>query len=604
MYYSPHHKFHIPVMGLAYTIDTPIKVAQFGISSVISIVEDRLIEMMRSHYYPTIGQEYHPISTHEEDYRARRITDYLNLVNTIVQEQVEKLRKTAFEAGSEIVKYFEMLPDDSALKRLYRQMIKINDQLEKEKMGTYLRAQIRPGSIDVNIMTKIDRDNYNKCGEILKDSSDAVAALRGYAKSNLTNSSVIFSAGMNPRLYNYLENCKEFDVNEDGGFTKKVIVKVSDYRSALIQGKYLAKKCIWVSEFRIESGLNCGGHAFATEGYLMGPILEEFKSKRQELVNTLFEIYNAALQKKSNRKFIFPPNIIFSVQGGIGTHEEDDFLHRHYNIESTGWGTPFLLVPEATTVDEDTLKLLCAAKERDVVLSGNSPLGVRFHYLKGTSAENEKLLRISNGKPGSPCTEKHLVNNTEFTKEPICTASHKYQKLKIAQLQSLKLAEPEYKKQLNDVLDKECLCIGLSNAAAINYNQTFIKKLDSVTVCPGPNIANFSEVVSLQTMAGHIYGRENILADTNRPHMFIKELHLYIDYLKEQLEGDDQPETFSKKKKYYTSFYHNLREGISYYRKLPGLSGTHRNRFVKDLDYAEIELDFLNYQYAIIRSTE
>jgi len=591
-------------MGLAYTIDTPIKVAQFGISSVISIVEDRLIEMMRSHYYPTIGQEYHPISTHEEDYRARRITDYLNLVNTIVQEQVEKLRKTAFEAGSEIVKYFEMLPDDSALKRLYRQMIKINDQLEKEKMGTYLRAQIRPGSIDVNIMTKIDRDNYNKCGEILKDSSDAVAALRGYAKSNLTNSSVIFSAGMNPRLYNYLENCKEFDVNEDGGFTKKVIVKVSDYRSALIQGKYLAKKCIWVSEFRIESGLNCGGHAFATEGYLMGPILEEFKSKRQELVNTLFEIYNAALQKKSNRKFIFPPNIIFSVQGGIGTHEEDDFLHRHYNIESTGWGTPFLLVPEATTVDEDTLKLLCAAKERDVVLSGNSPLGVRFHYLKGTSAENEKLLRISNGKPGSPCTEKHLVNNTEFTKEPICTASHKYQKLKIAQLQSLKLAEPEYKKQLNDVLDKECLCIGLSNAAAINYNQTFIKKLDSVTVCPGPNIANFSEVVSLQTMAGHIYGRENILADTNRPHMFIKELHLYIDYLKEQLEGDDQPETFSKKKKYYTSFYQNLREGISYYRKLPGLSGTHRNRFVKDLDYAEIELDFLNYQYAIIRSTE
>ena len=602
MYYSSHHKFHIPVMGLAYTIDTPIKVAQFGISSVISIVEDRLIEMMRSHYYPTIGQEYHPISTHEEDYRARRITDYLNLVNTIVQEQVEKLRKTAFEAGSEIVKYFEMLPDDSELKRLYRQMIKLNDEPEKEKMETYLRAQIRPGSIDVNIMTKIDRDNYNKFGEILKDSSDAVAALRGYAKSNLTNSSVIFSAGMNPRLYNYLENCKEFDVNEDGGFTKKVIVKVSDYRSALIQGKYLAKKCIWVSEFRIESGLNCGGHAFATEGYLMGPILEEFKSKRQELVNTLFEIYNAALQKKSNRKFIFPPNIIFSVQGGIGTHEEDDFLHRHYNIESTGWGTPFLLVPEATTVDEDTLKLLCAAKERDVMLSGNSPLGVRFHYLMGTSAENEKLLRISNGKPGSPCTEKHLVNNTEFTKEPICTASHKYQKLKIEQLQSLKLAEPEYKKQLNDVLDKECLCIGLSNAAAINYNQTFIKKLDSVTVCPGPNIANFSKVVSLQTMAGHIYGRENILTGINRPHMFIKELHLYIDYLKAQLKDGDQPETFSKKKKYYTSFYQNLREGISYYRKLPGLSGTHRNRFVKDLDYAGIELDSLNYQYVINES--
>ena len=64
---------------------------------------------------------------------------------------------------------------------------------------------------------------------------------------------------------------------------------------------------------------------------------------------------------------------------GIGTYEEDKFLHRHYNIESTGWGTPFLLVPEATTVDEATLKLLCAAKEKDVVLSRNSPLGVRFY---------------------------------------------------------------------------------------------------------------------------------------------------------------------------------------------------------------------------------
>ena len=78
-------------MGLAYTIDTPIKVARFGISSVISIMEDRLIELMRSYYYPTMGMSYTPISTHEEDYRARRITDYLNLVQTIVFKQIEKI---------------------------------------------------------------------------------------------------------------------------------------------------------------------------------------------------------------------------------------------------------------------------------------------------------------------------------------------------------------------------------------------------------------------------------------------------------------------------------------------------------------------------------
>ncbi|HLF46011.1 MAG TPA: hypothetical protein VI548_06280 [Chitinophagaceae bacterium] len=589
-------------MGLAYTIDTPVKVARFGISSVISIIEDRLVEMMRKHYYPTINREYQPITVHEEDYRAKRITDYLNLVNIIVQMQVEKLRNAAFEAGSEIVKYFEMLSEDNALKQVYHQLMKTNHQPAKEKIETYLRTQIRPGSIDVNIMTKTDRNNYDKTGALREDGSDAVAALRGYAKSDLQNSSVVFSAGMNPRLYNYLETCREFDAREDGGFTKKIIIKVSDYRSALIQGKYLAKKGIWVSEFRIESGLNCGGHAFATEGYLMGPILEEFKSKKQELIDTLFEIYNAALLKKSNRKFIYHPQMIFSAQGGIGTYEEDVFLHKYYKIESTGWGTPFLLVPEATTVDKETLKLLCAAKEKDIVLSHNSPLGVRFFYLKGTSAENEKILRIKNGKPGSPCTEKHLAFNTEFTKEPICTASHKYQKLKITQLQSLNLPEPEYKKQLNEVLDKECLCVGLSNAAAISYKQTFIKKLNAVTICPGPNIVNFSETVSLQTMVDHIYGRKNILSNKHRPHMFIAEMHLYIDYLKEQLEDSFSSEQFSKKKKYFASFYKNIREGISYYQNLHSITYSGGNEFFKALKDAGLELDFLNYQYSIMDS--
>lgn len=601
MYQSSQHKFHIPVMGLAYTIDSPIKVARFGISSVISIVEDRLIEMMRQHYYPTISREYQPISTHETDYRAKRITDYLNLVNTIVQAQVEKLRNAAFETGSEIVKYFEMLPDDNALKQLFGQMMNSGNREEKEKIASQLRSQIQPGSIDVNIMTKVDRETYNSRGDIVENGSDAVAALRGYVKSNLSNSSVVFSAGMNPRLYNYLESCKEFDVNEDGDFTKKIIVKVSDYRSALIQGKYLAKKGIWVSEFRIESGLNCGGHAFATEGYLLGPILEEFKTNKRELIDTIFEVYNAALRKKDKPHFIYPPKMIFSVQGGIGTHEEDHFLVRYYNLESTGWGTPFLLVPEATTVDEDTMKLLCNAKEKDVVLSRNSPLGVRFHYLKGSSSEIEKLLRIKNGKPGSPCTEKHLSFNTEFTKEPICTASHKYQKLKTAQLQSLNLPAPEYQKQLNEVLEKECLCVGLSNAAALNYNQTFIKTLKAVTICPGPNIANFSEVVSLKTMTDHIYGRANILTNNNRPHMFIAELHLYIDYLKEELENDVRSGNFLKRKKYYTSFYQNLCNGITYYRNLPDLSGTtNQHQFIKGLHNVTLEMDVLNYRYAII----
>ena len=207
-------------------------------------------------------------------------------------------------------------------------------------------------------------------------------------------------------------------------------------------------------------------------------------------------------------------------------------------------------------------------------------------------------MRISNGKPGSPCTEKHLAFNTEFTKEPICTASHKYQKLKIEHLQSLDLPAQEFQSQLNDVLRKECLCVGLSNAAAINYKQTFIKKLDAVTICPGPNIANFSKVVSLQTMIDHIYGRNNILSNARRPHMFIAELHLYIDYLKEQLKDAVHADQISKKKKYFTSFYFNLMDGIAYYRQLIRLADKSWNDFADYLEKAITELNSLDRQYA------
>ncbi len=593
MYPIQQHKFHIPVMGLAYTIDSPVKVARYGIASVISIVEDNLIEMMRGYYYPIAKKEFFPIPTSENDYRAKRITDYLNLVNTLVHDQVEKLKKTAFETGSEIVKYFTMLPDDNTIKKIYRQMTQVYDLAEVEKMQTFLRSQIVAGSIDVNIMTKLDRNTYDKEGGLLEDTSDAVAALRGYAKSKLSNSSVIFSAGMNPRLFNYLENCKEFDADENGFFAKKIVIKVSDYRSALIQGKFLAKKGIWVSEFRVESGLNCGGHAFATNGYLMGPILEEFAAKKEELIDTLFLLYVQALETKGRICPSKPYSIKITAQGGIGTFAEADFLHSYYGIDSSGWGTPFLLVPEATTVDELTLEQLCDAKQTDLVLSNHSPLGVRFHYLKGTSSDMEKKERIRRGRPGSPCTEKFLSSNTEFTELPICTASVKYQDLKIKQLQTANLPEEQFQQQVSDVMEKECLCIGLSNPAAKLYQRPFVKNLESVTICPGPNIAYFSKIVSLETMTDHIYGRTDILKDTQRPHMFIAELRLYIQYLKEEIAADKGRILDNKRKKYYQEFYQNLTEGINYYHNLAGIAQSNRQQFLNELAIGQMEIDGL-----------
>lgn len=566
MNFTSPHSFHIPVMGLAFTIDSPIKVAHFGINSTVSIIEDNLLEVMRKYYYEKFNKPFTPIGDREEGSRSRRVTDYLNLMQDIVNTKMEALKTSAFETGSDIVKYFEMLPENSILKKKYQQWFSITDEATKLEAEKELRESLVPGSIEVNIMTKVDKDQLGKDKQPIAFGSDALTALKGYADCDLTNSSIVLSAGMNPRLYNYLDKFTAFDAYAWGQFHKKIAIKVSDYRSALIQGKYLAKKGIWVSEFRVESGLNCGGHAFATQGVLMGPILKEFKEKKKELQEAFFELYNPAIIAKGHEGFDKPHPIKITVQGGIGTHEEDTLLKEYYEVDSTGWGTPFLLCPEATTIDDHTLDRLAKAGEKDVVRSKASPLGVDFYYLKGTTGEIERLERIERDRPGSPCTEKFLEANTEFTDTPICTASLKYQRLKLDQLKTLDLPKEEYEKQVEDVLAKECLCIGLSNAAPVKYDTKFLEKYQAVTICPGPNIVNFSKIVSLQDMTDHIYGRQNIMTNPDRPFMFIKELSLYIDSLKNEIKSVVEPITRNYRS--WEKYCDNLIEGIEHYKEL------------------------------------
>ena len=143
---------------------------------MISIIEDKLIELMRKHYYEQSKIPYQPIPASEEDYRAKRITDYLNLVNRIVKEQVEKLKQSSFEADSEIVKYFEMLPENSMLRKVYITMKSSRNEHERQALVTYLQSQVQPGRIDVNIMTKVDKNNHDKAGNIHTESSDVLFA--------------------------------------------------------------------------------------------------------------------------------------------------------------------------------------------------------------------------------------------------------------------------------------------------------------------------------------------------------------------------------------------------------------------------------------------
>ena len=108
---KPIHTFHIPVMGLAYTIDSPIRVAKYGISSVISIMDDELIEKMNAFYSEKFNLPYQEITQKIHDYRAERITSYLNLVDKIVNNKFQNFKAELSESKLALANYIAMLPN-------------------------------------------------------------------------------------------------------------------------------------------------------------------------------------------------------------------------------------------------------------------------------------------------------------------------------------------------------------------------------------------------------------------------------------------------------------------------------------------------------------
>ncbi len=565
------HGFTIPVMGIAFTIDSPLKLARYGISSTVSLVDDLFLEQMRKYHSAECGDDYVPIKKNAPNGRALRVTAYLDFLDRQIQKQMKVMRALPFEEGSDICRYFELLPAGK-LRSQYLQMMACEDLVERKPLEEALRKEVVPGAINANIMTKLDRDRDHKGVERALGDSDALAAARGFAKSTV-DGSLILSAGMNPRLFGYLPTLEEFQPDENGYIRKRLVLKVSDFRSADIQSKVLAKKGIWVSEYRIESGLNCGGHAFATAGHLMGAILAEFKEKRDELRSKLMVVFNKARVKAERSEFDTPLTTHLTFQGGLGTAAEQAFLHDYYHVDSTAWGTPFLLCPEATTVDAKTREGLAGCTDDEIQLSPNSPLGVPFWNYTNSASEQARRDRIASGKPGSACPKGHVALKWDFQDIPLCRASRNYQRRLLKIVDESEMSADEKSEEVSKITNPSCICHDLSGCATLDAG---IDSKATPSICPGPNIVNFTTIVSLDEMIGHVYGRCNIMHRADRPHVFLRELQLYIiDFEKQIAEGAP------RLGKYET----NLRAGIEHYRKVATEEfGDEAEGFIAQLD--------------------
>jgi hypothetical protein len=497
------------------------------------------MERVRRHYCEVYGLPCTPITAHDPDPRAHRTTAWLDLVDEVVARQVAELNAQPLEPGTDKWRYVSLLPDSSELKQR---------SLRGEKVF------LPSGRIDVNIMTKVDGATYARDGAPREaEYSLAKASLRGFARSKLAGR-VVLSAGVNPSLFGYLEQFDEFHRDASGHVAKPVILKVSDVRSALIQGKFLAKKGVEIDEFAIESGLNCGGHVFPTDGELMGPILAEFQKERanfpalfEKLLEAWYTAHGRTLHESARGR-----RILVTAQGGVGNDGEMRRLTEYYGVDLVGWATPFLLVPEVVVMDVATRDRLAAATEDDLYVSDASPLGVKFNNLRGSSSEQWHRTRVADGTPGSPCPAGLLASDTEFPgPRPLCTASAEYQEKKLA---TAGFSETPNWDAAPEIFQKACICDHLGNSAILGLGIS-TKELP-VAVCPGPNLAYFDRTYRLEEMVDHIYGRGQSLVPAARPHMFAKELQLYVDHCL-QLEG-----------KKFTSFRDKLLQGIAHYRTL------------------------------------
>jgi len=572
------HKIHIPVMGICYTADTPIRVAHLGITSVISLVDDGLLEEYRMAYAERLGLDLGSPQTT----RIGRIRSYLDFIADEVERKFTRLCACRFDGGSDKDLYFLMLPLDSRLRVEYDGIF-AKTGLARIAAEAALTEKMEPGEIQANIMVGLNHEEA------------AFDAVRGFAASKVAGA-LVLSAGVNLSVFEEIAKCKDFYRTGTRPPKKKIILKVSDYRSALVQGRYLAKKGLEVYEYRIESGVNCGGHAFFESKKLLLDVVREFVEKRKELFETTCSMiakFADSCDAGDNDATVLVQGILpppsparITAQGGLCA-PEDIAQVLSLGIDGVGVGTPFLLVPQATSVDKETRRLLASAKPEDVCISHASPLGIPFVNLQTSTAariceqkiqeyfapESEKS-GSPELKPGFPCRQHYLCQNIPGFDHPVCMASREYVMHRLAEIDALEKEDLEackmhpynadveqpqpvvhekisqefdslessirrkYDKLRRVTLSRECICRFLGNAGreeirekspSLHYQPECVavargsqpaRTREPVTICPNPDIGYFDREYTLLEMMQHLYGTGKRLTPKDKPSAF------------------------------------------------------------------------------------
>jgi len=554
------HKIHIPVMGICYTADTPVRVAHLGITSVISLVDDGLLEEYRMAYAERLGLDLGSPQTA----RIGRIRSYLDFVADEVERKFNRLCAGRFDGGSDKDLYFLMLPLDSPLRVEYDGVF-AKTGLARLAAEANLTEKMEPGEIQANIMVGLNHEEA------------AFDAVRGFAASKVKGS-LVLSAGVNLAVFEEIAKCKDFYRTATHAPTKKVILKVSDYRSALVQGRYLAKKGVEVYEYRIESGVNCGGHAFFESKKLLLDVVREFVEKREELFETtramIAKFASSSAAVNAPVQMIVPPPkpARITAQGGLCSPEDIEKI-MSLGIDGVGVGTPFLLVPQATSVDKETRRLLVAAKPEDVYISNASPLEIPFVNLRTSTAAKLCQQKIreyfapqgeKSGapelKPGFPCRQHYLCRAVPGFEHPVCMASREYVMHRLAEIDRLEKEEldchfggseatdriqetvaairEKYNELRRMTLSRECICRFLGNAGreeirekspSLHYQPECVavargsqpaRVREPVTICPNPDIGYFDREYTLFEMMRHLYGTGPCLTPKDKPSAF------------------------------------------------------------------------------------